>query len=95
MPSKRYVFGQRWKRRNAAVKASRSRWGGERFPDVGDGQMETLTLLSAGVCRRVAFRRGKFGRIVMADGTVTTATALAARIRKWLAIGNAPAAGRE
>lgn len=54
-----------------------------------------MTLLSAGVCRLVAFRRGKFGRIVMADGTVTTATALAARIRKWLAIGNAPAAGRE
>ena len=60
-----------------------------------DGGVETLTLLSAGVCRLVAFRRGKFGRIVMADGTVTTATALAARIRKWLAIGNAPAAGRE
>jgi hypothetical protein len=51
-----------------------------------DGQVEVLTYLSHGVARRLVFRRIGRGRVQLADGSITTATAFAANLRKWLAI---------
>lgn len=82
---KRYIKNKKWLRVNLARKANAVRWGrsGPREPDCLC--VETLRYTRGdGLVRSISWRRGAHGRINLTDGTVTTATELAARMRGWM-----------
>ena len=85
MLTRRNHNASKYKRINRAKKAAAVRWGnsGPREPDCEC--VETLTYIGVdGRARRIGWRRGRHGRMVLSDGETTTATALAARVRGWL-----------
>jgi hypothetical protein len=89
----RYHQRRRSIRRNAGRCGAAGRWAigagrsGERWPVAPGAGMETLTWIGDdGRVQRVAFWRLGQGRLRLADGRVTTATAIAAKLRKWLAV---------
>lgn len=73
----------------AAMRAAKKRKrlaGPIREPYIADDRVETLTYCGLGQMRRMVFRRDGKGLLTMADGSVTTATALCAKLRKWMAV---------
>lgn len=92
MRMSRYQYRQNAKRRKCGRLAARARWadrGGRSGEREAPAQVcvETLTWIGDdGAAHRVAFSRLGRGQILMADGRLTTATKLAERLRKWLAV---------